>query len=484
MGGDSESGPIGQREGEIGMTEAPDAAGGAAPPVESAFEAATFRKVAWKLIPLLFLGYFVAYLDRVNVGFAKLQMAGDLSLSDEVYGFGAGIFFLGYFLFEVPSNLVLRRVGARIWIARIMITWGLLSAAFVFTGAIHWGPVSAAFGLTDAEFTFYTLRFLLGVAEAGFYPGVILYLTFWFPSDRRAHVIALFMTAIAFSNVIGSPISGAILQFMDGLGDWRGWQWLFVVEGLPSVLVGLLVLAVLPDNPHKAKWLNDAERQLIVERLDADERGKTGAGHRSKVGEIFLDLRIWLFALAFFCVNAGFYALNFWMPTIIQEFGIAENDFFRVGLLSMIPWGFAAIFMVVWSRHSDRTGERSWHAVISGLMVATGMLLLAFVGDHSAIALLALALVAAGALSWLTVSWSFPTSFLAGAAAAGGIAMINSIANLGGYFGPDLIGSIREATGGDSTAAFLTLAAMALLNTVLTWLLPKIPPGMTGRRAA
>ncbi len=459
------------------MTETPAAAGGAAPPAESALEAATFRKVAWKLIPLLFLGYFVAYLDRVNVGFAKLQMAGDLSLSDEVYGFGAGIFFLGYFLFEVPSNLVLRRVGARIWIARIMITWGLISAAFVFTDAIHWGPVSAAFGLTDAEFTFYTLRFLLGVAEAGFYPGVILYLTFWFPAARRAHVIALFMTAIAFSNVIGSPVSGGIMQFMDGFADWRGWQWLFVVEGLPSVLVGLLVLAVLPDNPHKAKWLNDEERALIVARLEEDERGKAGKDNRHRVGEIFLDLRIWCFAIAYFCGNAGFYALNFWMPTIIQELGIDPGDYFKVGLLAMIPWGAAAVFMVLWSRHSDRTGERRWHATVCSMMVMVGMLLLAFFGSNTVVSLLALALVAGGGIAWLAIYWSFPISFLSGAAAAGGIAMINSIANLGGYFGPDLIGSIREATGGDSTAAFLTLAAMALASLILTVAMPNIPAG-------
>jgi MFS family permease len=464
------------------MNEQVGAAGATTPRAESAFEKATYAKVAWKLIPLLFLGYFVAYLDRVNVGFAKLQMAGDLSLSDEVYGFGAGIFFLGYFLFEVPSNLVLRRVGARVWIARIMITWGFLSAAFTFTNAVAWGPVSAAFGLTDAEFTFYTLRFLLGVAEAGFYPGVILYLTFWFPAARRAEVIALFMTAIAFSNVIGSPLSGGIMQFMDGLAGWRGWQWLFVVEGLPSVLVGLVVLAVLPDSPAKAKWLSGEERALILDRLEQDEASKTGLGHRHRVGEIFLDMRVWVFALAFFCINAGFYALNFWMPTIIQEFGIDAGDFFRVGLLSMIPWGAAAVAMVLWSRHSDRTGERRWHATISALAVMSGMLMLAFLGDNPVLALIALSLVAGGALSWLTIYWSFPTSFLTGAAAAGGIAMINSVANLGGYFGPDLIGSIRQATGGDSTAAFLTLAAMALFSVTLTWLMPLVPPGYSARK--
>jgi MFS family permease len=358
-----------------------------------------------------------------------------------------------------------------------MITWGLLSSAFIFTNSIAWGPVSAAFGLTDAEFTFYFLRFLLGVAEAGFYPGVILYLTFWFPSARRAQVIALFMTAIAFSNVIGSPVSGAVMQFLDGLAGWRGWQWLFVLEGMPSVVMGFVILAVLPDGPAKAAWLNEAERTFIAAKLEEDERSKEGIGHRRHVGEIFLDLRIWIFAIAFFCVNAGFYALNFWIPTIVQEFGIDEGDYFRVGLVTMIPWGVAAVTMVLWSRHSDRTGERRGHATISALSVVIGMFLLAFFGDVTALALLALAMVASGALSWLTIYWSYPTSFLTGAAAAGGIAMINSIANLGGYFGPDLIGSIREANGGDSTAAFVTLGGMALFTAVLTWVMPKLPAG-------
>jgi len=228
------------------------------------FEKATYDKVAWKLIPFLFLCYIVAFLDRVNVGFAKLQMAGDLHYSDAVYGFEAGIFFIGYFIFEVPSNVILERVGARIWIARIMITWGIISSAFMFTNDIHWGVVATTFNCTDAEFTFYFLRFLLGVAEAGFFPGIILYLTYWFPGARRAKMVALFMTAIALANVLGSPLSGAIMQYMDGAAGWRGWQWLFVLEGLPSVLIGMLVLRVLPDGPAQAAWLDQAERALLL----------------------------------------------------------------------------------------------------------------------------------------------------------------------------------------------------------------------------
>ena len=459
-----------------GSTGASSNGAGQASQDASAFEAATFRKIARRLVPLLFLGYFVAFLDRVNIGFAKLQMAGDLSLSDEVYGFGAGVFFIGYFLFEVPSNLLLARVGARRWIARIMISWGVLSSCFLFTGSVHWGPVAAAFGCTDAQFTFYILRFLLGVAEAGFYPGIVLYLTFWFPAARRAQVNALFMTAIAISNVFGSLISGAILQYMDGAAALRGWQWLFLLEGIPSVLVGFLLLAVLPDGPAKAKWLSPKERTLIAERLHADEQGKSAHGQRHKVSEMFLDPRIWICALSFFPINAGFYAINFWMPTIIQEVGIDKDDYLSVGLLAMIPYGVAAVSMVLWARHSDRTGERRWHSIIPLFAASIGFVVLATVGHQPVLSMIGITLVAAGALTWLAMFWMLPTAFLSGMAAAGGIAMINSLGNLGGYFGPDLIGRIRDANGGDSSAAFIALAVAALVSAALTFAIATIRP--------
>src|SRR5258705_3537460 len=238
------------------------------------FEKATYFKVAYRLIPFLFLCYIVAFLDRVNVGFAKLQMAGDLGYSDAMYGFGAGVFFIGYFIFEVPSNVILERVGARMWIARIMITWGLISSAFMFAGQIHWGPIAGAFGCSDAQFSFYFLRFWLGVAEAGFFPGIILYLTYWFPGARRAKMVALFMTAIGVSNVIGSPVSGAIMQFLDGAAGLRGWQWLFLLEGLPSVIIGFLGFARPPDGPKSANWLTPEERDLIVKRIAEDDVDK------------------------------------------------------------------------------------------------------------------------------------------------------------------------------------------------------------------
>jgi D-galactonate transporter len=437
------------------------------------FEKATYDKVAWKLIPFLFLCYIVAFLDRVNVGFAKLQMAPDLQFTDVVYGFGAGIFFIGYFIFEVPSNVILERVGARLWIARIMITWGIISSAFMFTNDIHWGVVATTFNCTDAEFTFYFLRFLLGVAEAGFFPGIILYLTYWFPGARRAKMVALFMTAIAISNVIGSPVSGAIMQYMDGANGWRGWQWLFLLEGIPSVIIGVLVFVLLPDGPRKAKWLTPQQQELIVQRMQEDDAGKEELVKRHSFLDAFKDGRVWALAVVYFCGVVCFYAVNFWMPTIIQELGIDKHDFLKVGLLSMIPWGLAAVAMVVWAAHSDRTQERRWHTA-GGLIVGMlGLIMLALVGHDPVMSIIALSLVTVGILSWVATFWSLPTSFLSGTAAAAGIAWINSVGNLGGHFGPDLIGRIRMATGGSSQAAFYTLAAVALVGVVITLLLPK-----------
>ena len=437
------------------------------------FEKATYDKVAWKLIPFLFLCYIVAFLDRVNVGFAKLQMAPDLQFTDVVYGFGAGIFFIGYFIFEVPSNVILEKVGARVWIARIMITWGIISSAFMFTNDIHWGVVATTFNCTDAEFTFYFLRFLLGVAEAGFFPGIILYLTYWFPGARRAKMVALFMTAIAISNVIGSPVSGAIMQYMDGANGWRGWQWLFLLEGIPSVIIGVLVFVLLPNGPRSAKWLTPQQQELIVQRMQEDDAGKDELVKRHSFMDAFKDGRVWALAVVYFCGVVCFYAVNFWMPTIIQELGIAKTDFLKVGLLSMIPWGLAAIAMVVWAAHSDRTQERRWHAA-GGLMVGVaGLVLLALVGHDPVMSIIALSLVTVGILSWVATFWSLPTSFLSGTAAAAGIAWINSVGNLGGHFGPDLIGRIRMATGGSSQAAFFTLAIVGAIGVVIILLLPK-----------
>jgi D-galactonate transporter len=424
--------------------------------IAPAFEKATYDKVFRRVIPLLFLCYIVAFLDRVNVGFAKLQMAGDLHFSDAVYGFGAGIFFIGYFIFEVPSNVILAKVGAKAWIARIMITWGFLSSALMFV---------------QTEFWFYTLRFLLGVAEAGFFPGIILYLTYWFPASRRARMTAWFMTAIAISNAVGSPISGAIMQTLDGWNGWRGWQWLFLLEGIPSVIMGCLVLVLLDNGPRQAKWLSKEERDLVLQRLAADEVSKQGQGHKHHFIDAFRDGRVWALAAVYFCGALGFYAVTFWMPTLIQELGVDPKDFLTVGLLSMIPWGAAAVCMVLVGSHSDRTGERRWHAAGSLLVAGVGLLALAMVGHAAVPSIIALTLVTAGTLSWVVTFWSLPTAFLSGTAAAAGIAWINSIGNLGGHFGPDLIGRIRTETN-STEAAFFTLAAIAFVGAMIILLLP------------
>jgi D-galactonate transporter len=440
------------------------------------FEKSTYGKVAWHLIPFLFLCYIVAFLDRVNVGFAKLQMAPDLKFSDAVYGFGAGIFFIGYFIFEVPSNVLLERIGARVWIARIMITWGLISSAFVFIPHMSWGSFAPMMHTTDAEFSFYFLRFLLGVAEAGFFPGIILYLTYWFPGPRRAKMVALFMTAIAISNVVGSPISGAIMQWMDGVNGWRGWQWLFVLEGLPSVLVGVLVFVLLPNGPKQARWLTPQERDLVLKGIEDEEASKFDLEKKHHFLDAFKDYRVWALAVVYFCGVVCFYAVNFWMPTIIQELGIPKSDFLMVGLISMIPWGLAAVAMVVWGAHSDRTGERRWHAAGGLLVGIVGLIGLALVGHSPVPSIIALSLVTVGILAWVATFWSLPTAFLSGTAAAAGIAWINSVGNLGGHFGPDLIGRIRMATGGASEAAFYSLAAVAFLGAIIILVLPKTQP--------
>jgi sugar phosphate permease len=445
----------------VALTAGPDA-----PLDPHADDPATFRLVARRLLPLLFTCYIVAYLDRVNVGFAKLQMTGDLQWSDAVYGFGAGIFFLGYFLFEVPSNLILERVGARRWIARIMVTWGLVSGAFAFVDTIPWGPLPAWFGLPPDVFGFYALRLLLGVAEAGFFPGIILYLTYWFPRARLARTVAWFMTAIAVANVIGAPLSGALMQGFDGSGGWAGWRWLFVLEAAPSVMLGLVLLRVLPDAPADAVWLSPAQRAHVTDRVRAEAEHTSSARTAHSVRAAFAEPRTWALAFVYLAGTVSLYGVNFWMPTIIQELGVSSTDYLRVGLLTMIPWGIAGAVMVQVGAHSDRTGERRWHVAGALLATALGLALLTVVGTSPVPAMLALTLITCGVLSFLATFWAVPASFLRASAAAAGIAWINAVGNLGGHFGPDLIGRIRTAT--NSTAlAFAAMAGVAVAGAVM-----------------
>nr|WP_295782830.1 MFS transporter [Rhodoferax sp.] len=410
-----------------------------------ALEDRTYRKVAWRLIPFLFLCYVVAYLDRVNVGFAKLQMLSDLKFTETIYGLGAGIFFIGYFLFEVPSNIILHRTGARVWIARIMVTWGILSALTM---------------TVTTPLQFYVVRFFLGVAEAGFFPGIILYLTYWFPAARRARVVSLFMTAIALAGVLGGPVSGWIMQSFAGVNGWTGWQWLFLLEGLPSVLVGIWVLFYLDDSIQGAKWLTQQEKDMLTQNIAVDAVGKA----ETSIGQVFGNGRVWLMSAIYFCFIMGLYGVSFWLPQLIKSAGV--KDVLNVGLLSAIPYGAAAIAMVLAGRSSDRSGERRWHIAVAALSGAMGLALSAVYGGDVVLAMAALTLATMGILTSLPLFWTLPTAFLGGTAAAAGIAVINSVGNLAGFASPFMVGAIKDATG-TPTAGLYVLAGSLILGALL-----------------
>lgn len=388
--------------------------------------AALYRRIVWRLVPFLFLCYLCAYLDRVNVGFAKLQMAQDLAFSETVYGLGAGIFFIGYFLFEVPSNLLLHRIGARRCLARIMILWGLISTAMA---------------LVEDERSFYILRFLLGVAEAGFFPGVILYLTYWFPAVLRGRVTALFATAVALSSVVGAPLSGAIMAHFHGRAAMDGWQWLFIMEGLPSVLMGLLALIILDDSPAHAKWLSPAEREVVKRAVEAEQ--STVPHHGLLAG--FRTPAVWGLAGVYFAFVLGLYGLNFWLPTMVRDLGY--TDLMEIGLISAIPFGAAGVVMVLVARSADIRHERRWHMVIPALAGAAGLVASVWLADHPFWAVAALTVGACGVLTAIPQTWSIATALLGGSAAAAGIAIINSVGNLAGFAGPYAIGWLKDLSG-------------------------------------
>jgi MFS transporter, ACS family, tartrate transporter len=409
-------------------------------------ETRVLRKITLRIVPFVMLLYFIAFIDRVNIGFAAVTMNKDLGFSPTVFGFGAGIFFLGYFLFEVPSNLVLDKVGARIWIARVMITWGLISGAMAFVQ----GPNS-----------FYALRFLLGAAEAGFFPGIILYLSYWFPARQRAAVTAIFMAAAPLSTVLGSPVSGALLE-MHGVLGLSGWQWMFIVEAVPAIILGIVVLFYMTDRPEKAKWLRDDERNWLVTTMNAESAKKAGTASHS-VWRGLAEPRVIALSLVYFGTSAGLYTLGIWAPQIIKEFGLSS---LQVGFLNALPGIVAIIAMVLWARHSDRSGERTWHVVGACLLASLGLVLAGFAGSVLAV-LLALTLVNIGISSAKPPLWSMPTMFLSGSAAAAGIATINSIGNLGGFVGPAMIGWIKDLTGSFQGGLFF-VAGLLVLSAVLT----------------
>ncbi len=392
-------------------------------PIQTVDVVLVLAKARRRLIPFLSLLYIVAYLDRINVGFAALQMNQALGFSATVYGLGAGIFFLGYVLFEIPSNVILARVGARLWIARIMITWGLVSSAMIF--------VRSAPG-------FYTLRFLLGVAEAGFFPGIIFYLTRWFPARERGRAIAAFMTATLAAGVVGGPISGALLS-LHGAGGLAGWQWLFLLEGAPAIVLGFVVLKVLAERPDEAAWLTGPERTALIACLREDEGAQRHETTRVALG----NARTWLLAVVYFTIPVTLYGIGFFLPQMLKA--ASGSSDFRVGLLSAVPYAAGAIAMVVVGRHSDRTGERRWHVLMPALIGAAGLLLAAAsTGITWTVVTLSIAML--GLASMFGPFWALTTSTMGGVGAAASIALVNSVGNTGGFVGPYLLGAINDAT--------------------------------------
>jgi ACS family tartrate transporter-like MFS transporter len=403
--------------------------------------ATAVAKARRRLIPFLFLLYVVSYLDRINVGFAALQMNAALGFSNVTYSLGAGIFFLSYTLLEIPSNVILARVGARRWIARIMISWGLVSAGMMFVRSAT---------------AFYALRFALGAAEAGFFPGIIYCLTRWFPARDRARAIAGFMTAVVIAGIVGGPVSGALLS-LDGAGGLAGWQWLFVVEGLPAVVLGIVVLRALPEQPSQARWLTPAEQSALTTQLAEEAALGSKTGSVDTIRGALTSGRMWLLAAVYFTIPVELYAMSFWLPQIVKSASGASD--FGVGVLSAIPYAVGAVGMIVVGRHSDETGERRWHIALSAALGGAAFALAGFVhGVVPAIALLSLAML--GLASMLGPFWAFATSFLGGMGAAAGIALVNSVGNVGGFVGPNIVGYVREST--NSFAAGLAIVGAIL----------------------
>jgi ACS family tartrate transporter-like MFS transporter len=411
--------------------------------MDEAWQRAVLGKVKARLLPFLFLLYVVNILDRVNVGFAQLQMSADLGWSQEVYGLGAGLFYIGYLLFEVPSNLILRRVGARRWIARIMVSWGLVTCAMMWVRG-PWG--------------FYALRVLLGFAEAGFFPGIILYLTYWFPARERARAVALFMAASPLTGIVGNPLSGAILQYMDAAGGLRGWQWVFLLEGIPAVVLGVVVLYGLTDRPEQADWLEPGEREWLAGWVAGEEKERERR-HGLTLAQAATDPRVVLLTLLYFTVAMGSNAFGFFLPKLIESRGPGLSKF-EIGLLAAVPNVFAIGAMILNGWHSDRTGERRWHVALPSLLAAAGWALGAGV-DGLGPSMAAFVLMQVGIMSMLPTFWSLPTAFLSGAAAAGGIALINSVGNLGGFAAPYAMGWLKERTGGFTAGMVLMALTMA-----------------------
>jgi len=408
-------------------------------------------RVTRRLIPFAFICYVVAYLDRVNIGFAASALQKDLGLSDTAYGLGAGLFFLGYCVFEIPSNLILERVGARRWIARIMIAWGLVSIGMMFV---------------RGEGSFYAARVLLGIAEAGFFPGIVLYLTYWIPASDRARVGALFMMAAPVSVIVGAPISAAFLA-MHGAWGLKGWQWLFIGEGVPAIVLGILALVILTDKPEQASWLAPADREWLTSVLRQEQAARSRHGHVSFVRALATP-RLWLVTAVYFLNTVVTYGIFLWLPKILRDATAATG--MRLSVMTMIPFVAALIAMVLIGRHSDRTRERKWHVAACATTAAAGLILAAQSGSNATLLVLSFTLSQIGQRSVMSVFWAIPPVFLGGTAAAGGIALINAIGNLGGAVGPTVMGWLRDLTGAYQ-GGLLVLASALVIEAILASML-------------
>ncbi|GFM52850.1 MFS transporter [Pseudomonas capsici] len=412
----------------------------------SELERSTMHRVAWRILPFLIVCYLIAIIDRGNIGMASLQMNEDLGLTAKVFGFASSLFFFSYFLLEVPSNLAMQKYGARIWIARIMITWGLISAGTAFVQGAN---------------SLYVMRFLLGAAEAGFFPGVLLYLTYWLPSAYRARMVAIFMVAIPAANFIGSPLSGLLLS-LDGWMGMRGWHWLFIIEGIPAVLLGIACLFVLTDRPEQATWLSNEQRNWLTRRLAEEASKKTTIGHIS-LWKLLRHKDIWVLALIYSGASAAGSTMSVWAPQLLKTFGLSAME---IGLVNAIPYGLASVLMIVWGRSSDRTGERRWHTAMTMLMIAGGLLLTLFTSSLVATVIM-LSLVLIGAYSMKGPFWALVSGWLSSSTAAAGLAAVGALANLiGGGIMVNAYGAIHDAT--DSHAlALMPLAALCTLAGVM-----------------
>jgi MFS transporter, ACS family, tartrate transporter len=419
----------------------------AATNTKSDLETSTIRAISWRLIPFLVLAYFLSYLDRVNLGFAALTMNKELNFSPTVFSWGAGIFFIGYFLFEVPSNLALEKFGASRWIARIMITWGIISALMAVVSGV---------------WSFYGVRFLLGVAEAGFFPGIILYLTYWYPAEYRARFLAAFAVAVPVSTVIGAPVSGLLLG-LDGATGLQGWQWLFIIEGVPSVLLGIVTWFYLTDRPAKADWLNAEQKVWLAAKLESEVAAKQAATHLT-LGQALSSPKVIALSLVYFGFVAALYGMQFWLPTIVKAFGFSNA---QTGFVIAVPYLFGTIAMILWAQHSDATRERVMHVGAPLLLTGIALGVCGYVTDPMT-TMVVLTVAAIGVFCTFGVFWTLPTAWLSGTAAAGAIALINSIGNLAGFAGPYLIGWVKETTGSTSTGLFV-LAVLPLLGGLLVF---------------